>query len=348
MAKSELTNQLLEIAESELARKVRVSPTSSMMKQRLSDGSIKIGEIPVLFGYLLEHLDNYCELYKGTDLFEYQADAEWGKKPTFPVHLLEQEDYFTHLSLSVIGHDLNGVIGVVDSVGEHIKMLLEREKEGQSDGKDKDKLIKLSEHEYAYLMYDKLRIASTVIPYIALGDCKYLIEVDAERIDDIIRTKVADDGWPVLNFNADQGQLIRSDEVWILYQLSKNARRGIVYSLKDNVISSDKVSSPSRTIEVRASYEKDEVRLVVSDDGCGIQPEVLPLIFGVYTSSGTGLGLQIVKRMIDLRKGDTKVISTTEAGDSYQYDLNSNTLKKLDDKRERGTTFEVYLKNKCN
>jgi signal transduction histidine kinase len=76
------------------------------------------------------------------------------------------------------------------------------------------------------------------------------------------------------------------------------------------------------------SFENDPplVALAVSDDGPGIAPETLPKIFQPYFTTkgsrqGTGLGLNIVHRLVKAAKGALHV--HTEVG--------------------KGTTFTLYL-----
>lgn len=63
-----------------------------------------------------------------------------------------------------------------------------------------------------------------------------------------------------------------------------------------------------------------KVAVSVTDDGEGIKPEVLPHIFEpFYTTKrgGTGLGLSIVQRIVNLHKGEIKVISEPHKGTTF-------------------------------
>lgn len=71
-------------------------------------------------------------------------------------------------------------------------------------------------------------------------------------------------------------------------------------------------------IAVRCSLKEDtgEVQIVVSDNGRGIDPKVLPRIFerfvqaeGAGDSHGLGLGLAVVKRMVELHHGSVRAES---------------------------------------
>ena len=60
-------------------------------------------------------------------------------------------------------------------------------------------------------------------------------------------------------------------------------------------------------------------RLKVSDTGYGISAEALPHVFdryyqesGKHQASGTGIGLALVRNLVELHEGDIRVESTPE------------------------------------
>ena len=63
------------------------------------------------------------------------------------------------------------------------------------------------------------------------------------------------------------------------------------------------------------------VRLSVSDNGCGIDPELLPTIFDVFASTkgarGTGLGLAVVKKLVEEHGGRVEAQSTPGQGSTF-------------------------------
>jgi len=80
----------------------------------------------------------------------------------------------------------------------------------------------------------------------------------------------------------------------------------------------------------------------VRDDGSGIPQDKLPLIFGKYSSSDRGLGLRIVKRIVDLRGGCISVDSTEANEPTYQYNTQSGRISQVS-QQDRGTIFSIYL-----
>jgi signal transduction histidine kinase len=90
-----------------------------------------------------------------------------------------------------------------------------------------------------------------------------------------------------------------------------------------------KHSFPGRPVRLsvvrRAHPAGDWAALTVADDGPGIAPDLLPRLFAPFAtgagSSGLGLGLYIVRRIVALHGGDVTVESTPGEGTRFQMAL---------------------------
>ncbi|MBO7598962.1 MAG: HAMP domain-containing histidine kinase, partial [Bacteroidales bacterium] len=90
-------------------------------------------------------------------------------------------------------------------------------------------------------------------------------------------------------------------------------------------------------VKVNLSVENDFVVFSVSDSGCGIIPENIPLIFRrfvrlknsdtVGTTNGAGLGLAIAKSYIELLGGTIDVQSEYGKGSVFTVKLPCNRQK---------------------
>lgn len=82
--------------------------------------------------------------------------------------------------------------------------------------------------------------------------------------------------------------------------------------------------SDDHWVQVRLESEKNGLRLIFSDNGIGIPPTDLPQIFEPFyrasntgSSRGHGIGLSIVKRVIEVHKGKIKVESELGKGTRF-------------------------------
>jgi len=80
----------------------------------------------------------------------------------------------------------------------------------------------------------------------------------------------------------------------------------------------------SRRVEIRASFESDLCRISILDDGVGIPDDVVDHVFeAFYTTkkTGTGLGLPIVKRLVELQDGTVSVAPRKGGGTRAEITL---------------------------
>lgn len=81
-------------------------------------------------------------------------------------------------------------------------------------------------------------------------------------------------------------------------------------------------------VAIRARAEGEFSVIEVADDGPGIAPGILPLLFrpfgtGSHASEGTGLGLFITRRILEQQGGRIDVESTPGAGTTFRIHLRS-------------------------
>ena len=83
---------------------------------------------------------------------------------------------------------------------------------------------------------------------------------------------------------------------------------------------------PEKTLKVRAEMDKAASLIVISieDTGCGIPEESINEIFNSYFTCkehGTGLGLSVVKSVLEKHKGEIQVESQVEQGTTFRVTL---------------------------
>ena len=110
-------------------------------------------------------------------------------------------------------------------------------------------------------------------------------------------------------------------------RLSKKDFASILYNLLSNAI---KYNDPSRLCEVHISTEGQDgfFILTVSDNGLGMRPDFKEKIFKMFKRmhdhvEGTGIGLYIIKRIVENHGGEIKVESELGKGSVFKIFLKS-------------------------
>ncbi|MFQ5835952.1 MAG: sensor histidine kinase, partial [bacterium] len=107
--------------------------------------------------------------------------------------------------------------------------------------------------------------------------------------------------------------------------------KGKMELLFSNLMSNAVKYTPSGgKISLKVSKENSEVKIEISDTGIGIPEEDLSKIFEEFYRAenakkvereGTGLGLPIVKRIVETYGGKVKVKSEVRKGTTFSFDL---------------------------
>ncbi len=117
-----------------------------------------------------------------------------------------------------------------------------------------------------------------------------------------------------VNYTADEGGIETS---YVADYVEK-----LVGNLMSNAI---KFTPQGGNVDVELHRHDNSLLLTVSDNGKGIAPEYLPHIFepffNVGSAEGTGVGLALVKQIVDELKGDIKVESKEGEGSKFRVSL---------------------------
>jgi PAS domain S-box-containing protein len=121
---------------------------------------------------------------------------------------------------------------------------------------------------------------------------------------------------------AKEGQTIRYDLNGGSHFISdKRLLKNILINLLGNAV---KFSPEGASIDLSIAYTADSLSIAVRDQGIGISPEDQQHLFSSFfrggnalNIEGTGLGLHIVKRYLDLLCGDIRVESILDKGTTF-------------------------------
>lgn len=138
----------------------------------------------------------------------------------------------------------------------------------------------------------------------------------------LILSQIRSDLYHLIN---STGTVINLDLEIQHIQYPRKEVRSILFNLISNGI---KYSHPDRSpeITVRTKVNSDEILLEVEDNGCGIDADHISELFDKHfrinaTTEGSGLGLFIVKRMVENRGGRIEVVSKIGQGSLFSVFL---------------------------
>lgn len=141
--------------------------------------------------------------------------------------------------------------------------------------------------------------------------------------EELIIEPIIDDVIKLLNIN------LRKNEIKIIRNYDKHANKNKVlfskdqlYSVLSNLLinSIDAAQEKKGIIEISTSCLKNEKKITIYDNGCGISKENISKIFDPFFSTkktGTGLGLSTVSQIINTNNGQINVESDTDKGTSF-------------------------------
>ena len=109
--------------------------------------------------------------------------------------------------------------------------------------------------------------------------------------------------------------------------IDKHLLKNVLFNLLSNAI---KYSPEGKNIDLNTSCENKKIMIIVKDRGIGIPKDDQPLLFerffrarNAWNVQGTGLGLNIVKKYIELMKGEIRFKSTVDEGTTFTLEFSA-------------------------
>lgn len=222
---------------------------------------------------------------------------------------------FTH----IMSHDLKSPLITITSFSE---LVSERIKGDDSKTKEYLGYISSSAESMSHLIQDLLtysRVESSELVNFQEVNLNELIgEITAMYQFEIVQNKLVFkiDELPTILGNAD---LLHT----LFYNLISNS---VKYQPKDNDTHIPRVT-------IKADKSDPLTTLIISDNGIGIKPEYVQNLFTPFKRfhnssdyEGTGLGMSIVKKVMNKHNGTIEVLNTSDKGTSFRLVFPDNNI----------------------
>ncbi len=175
-----------------------------------------------------------------------------------------------------------------------------------------------------------------------VNECSSIIEQEVESLKNLVKEfsdfarlpEIQPTKQNISNLINSVGKLYQTSEIKI--QLPQNEipvafdyeyMKRVLINLVNNALAATISNEP---VMIKAKVEEKKVIIEVIDKGQGISSENLPKIFDPYFStkkSGVGLGLSIVKKIVEEHNGEIKVNSIQGKGTSFIIYLPNNDVR---------------------
>lgn len=168
------------------------------------------------------------------------------------------------------------------------------------------------------------KLSTDILLLTSLENKNIVTEKTLVSLDEQLRTcmLMLEPYWEAKNLDID----MNLDEISIYQNESLLAH--IWKNLIDNAV---KFTPDNGSVRVSCRAEKDKIVVSVSDSGIGIEKDKIPYIFDKFyqgdkshATKGNGLGLALVKRIVDLCEGTIRVLSTAGEGSEFIVELPFN------------------------
>jgi two-component system sensor histidine kinase VicK len=286
---------LTEIAYTALLLYAHADATSMLYDQLIS--------VLLLSGFYL--ISRYFFSYKAS---YYQQILEIRSKNIE----IEKAGEFKNQVLGMVAHDLRNPIGAVESIA----MMIELD-EIDEDMQDNVNMIKESCSKARGILDDLLEAAK--------NENINIIETQKIELNQYLKDII--DTWKIQNhFNV----VLISNVPKVHAKLNAEKFTRVMDNLISNAL---KFSKETDNVELHLNKNDEVINIEIKDHGLGIPQSMLPHIFERFSKAGrtglkgeksTGLGLSIVKQIIESHSGKISVSSTEGKGTTFLIQLPVN------------------------
>lgn len=238
------------------------------------------------------------------------------------INSYQEIEHFSIMTAHDLKTPLKNILSYSDILRDEIK----------GDEFDKEELIEFSQIIYKQTK-KMIRFVDDIFEYSRAGTVDILIEeVDFHELLDNISEQVISD------YESDKEKINIMYNNTPKFLFLDNAK---VSHILQNLIENSVKYSVDPIVNIQIDYKQireHEFCIFVKDDGPGIREEDIDKIFlpfrrGKSKKKGTGIGLAIVKKLIDILGGEIGVEKNSDHGATFYFVLSDIKLKDIKEKR---------------
>ena len=262
---------------------------------------------------------HYDADFKGTG---YREICELGDSLNYASSELSKVDSLQRELIANVSHDLRTPLTLIKGYGEMMRDIRE-ENTPENIQVIIDETTYLSDLVTDLLDLSKLRAGSRK-PVYEIFDLTEMTKEVMERYDRLVGV----DGYDI-SFEYDANAAVYADRRMLLQ---------VIYNLINNAVN---YAGEDKRVRVVQTVKADTVRISVMDNGEGIAPEDIALIWDRYyrvdanhkrSVVGSGLGLSIVKGILELHGAHYGVESAKGHGSTFWFEVKSENVENAEGK----------------
>jgi PAS domain S-box-containing protein len=217
--------------------------------------------------------------------------------------------------LAVVSHDLRNPVGTIAAAAELVADVpLSQERRNEHL------------HTIRRAAGRVNRLIQSLLDVAKIEAGKITLELSFEEINELVNDAVTQAGW--LAEQEGVQLLFEEEEMSSRVHVDRNKMLQVLSNLIENAL---KYTPEGGRVTVSAKREGDNVLIVVADTGVGIEPQVLNNLFDRFwqghrkDGKGSGLGLTIVKGILQAHGTTANVRTEVGEGSSFEFTLPVNS-----------------------